>query len=202
MTKPCILIFDSYPNHKRTKVVATLREYLDVEFKTKYNMEKKFTRDTMRGSTPLVPLQDNGTDCGLFTLQYAESFLKIDYSIARLGFTVIILSTILPLIPNLPYISSTHHTSQAAGPQTRTHQSSCHRGLRAPVQFPLKSMLSEVFMKSSFFRPRPTECRVKLWFNVINRFEDIEKDSNVLTEYRNYKVSLKDDSVSSYRKCV
>nr|CAD7578198.1 unnamed protein product [Timema californicum] len=35
--------------------------------------------------------------------------------------------------------------------------------------------------------------------DVINRFEDIEKDSNVLTEYRNYKVSLKDDSVSSYR---
>ncbi|CAG2056737.1 unnamed protein product, partial [Timema podura] len=30
----------------------------------------------MKGSTPSVPLQDNLTDCGLFTLQYAESFLK------------------------------------------------------------------------------------------------------------------------------
>nr|CAD7410427.1 unnamed protein product [Timema cristinae] len=92
---PCILIFDSMPSSKRTKVVATLREYLQVEYKAKYNLEKKFTRETMKGSTPRVPMQDNLTD---YSLQHSE----IAYSIASLGFTFIILSTILPLIQATP----------------------------------------------------------------------------------------------------
>jgi hypothetical protein len=38
--------------------------------------ERKFTKDNMKGACPKVPQQPNFSDCGLFTLQYVESFFK------------------------------------------------------------------------------------------------------------------------------
>ncbi|KAB7500431.1 hypothetical protein Anas_02167 [Armadillidium nasatum] len=72
--QPCILIFDSLSGASRSRIVATLRDYLTIEHQKKKNKEKVFTKDTMKGACPKVPQQTNFSDCGLFTLQFAESF--------------------------------------------------------------------------------------------------------------------------------
>ncbi|RXG71988.1 hypothetical protein Avbf_01241 [Armadillidium vulgare] len=72
--QPCILIFDSLSGASRSRIVATLRDYLTIEHQKKKNKEKIFTKDTMKGACPKVPQQTNFSDCGLFTLQFAESF--------------------------------------------------------------------------------------------------------------------------------
>ncbi|XP_065336085.1 sentrin-specific protease 6-like isoform X2 [Cloeon dipterum] len=74
--QPCILIFDSLSSNSRNRVVATLRDYLRIEYKLKKGKERKFNRDVFRGALPKVPQQNNFTDCGIFMLQYAESFFE------------------------------------------------------------------------------------------------------------------------------
>lgn len=74
--QPCILIFDSLSGANRARIVATLRDYLTVEHKVRKGMEKLFNRDTMKGACPRVPQQMNYSDCGVYTLQFAESFFE------------------------------------------------------------------------------------------------------------------------------
>lgn len=38
--------------------------------------EKVFSKDTIKGASLKVPQQSNFTDCGLYVLQYVESFFK------------------------------------------------------------------------------------------------------------------------------
>ncbi|XP_043281309.1 uncharacterized protein [Venturia canescens] len=73
---PCILIFDSLAGASRSRVVATLRDYLSCEHVAKVGTEKVFSKDTIKGSSPKVPQQSNFTDCGLYLLQYVESFFQ------------------------------------------------------------------------------------------------------------------------------
>lgn len=73
---PCILIFDSLAGASRARVVATLRDYLSCEYIAKLGVEKIFSKDTIKGACPKVPQQSNFTDCGLYVLQYVESFFK------------------------------------------------------------------------------------------------------------------------------
>lgn len=75
--RPCILIFDSLAGAGRSRVVATLRDYLTCEHRTKLNSTKTFTKDNIKGACPKVPQQMNFTDCGLYVLQYVESFFKV-----------------------------------------------------------------------------------------------------------------------------
>ncbi|KAL3281480.1 hypothetical protein HHI36_004689 [Cryptolaemus montrouzieri] len=72
--QPCILIFDSLAGTGRSRVVATLRDYLTCEYKTKYSTGKVFNKDVIKGACPKVPQQTNFTDCGLYLLQYVEHF--------------------------------------------------------------------------------------------------------------------------------
>lgn len=72
--QPCILIFDSLAGASRSRVVATLRDYLTCEYKVKMGKEKLFTKDVIKGSCVKVPQQTNFTDCGLYLLQYVEHF--------------------------------------------------------------------------------------------------------------------------------
>nr|CAD7441702.1 unnamed protein product [Timema bartmani] len=72
--QPCILVFDSLPFTSRNRIVATLREYLGVEYKNKVGKDRVFNKDNMRASSVVVPRQNNTVDCGLFVLQYVESF--------------------------------------------------------------------------------------------------------------------------------
>ncbi|XP_065214276.1 uncharacterized protein LOC135841305 isoform X2 [Planococcus citri] len=73
--QPCILIFDSLKSASRARIIATLREYLHVEYKTKHNGEERdFSKNVVKGACPRVPQQTNYTDCGLYVLQYVETF--------------------------------------------------------------------------------------------------------------------------------
>lgn len=51
--------------------------YLQEEWKVKMGSEQGFGNGVMDGWSPFVPKQDNYTDCGIFLLQYVESFLKV-----------------------------------------------------------------------------------------------------------------------------
>ncbi|XP_026729265.1 uncharacterized protein LOC113494928 isoform X2 [Trichoplusia ni] len=82
--QPCILIFDSLAGASRSRVVATLRDYLTCEYQAKVSHNKVFNKDNIKGSCPKIPQQNNFTDCGLYLLQYVEQFFKdpiLDYSL-------------------------------------------------------------------------------------------------------------------------
>ncbi|XP_018420771.1 PREDICTED: sentrin-specific protease 7 [Nanorana parkeri] len=72
--RPCILIFDSLTTGSVRTTVQVLREYLKVECHVKRQSEREFSRSSMRELYPKVPKQNNSTDCGLYLLQYVESF--------------------------------------------------------------------------------------------------------------------------------
>ncbi|TRY59152.1 hypothetical protein DNTS_032401 [Danionella cerebrum] len=74
--QPCILIMDSLGGPSRSTVVKTLREYLEVEWEVKKGSKRSFGKDLMKGSSPRVPQQDNFSDCGVYVLQYVESFFE------------------------------------------------------------------------------------------------------------------------------
>ncbi|XP_062293548.1 sentrin-specific protease 6 isoform X1 [Scomber scombrus] len=74
--QPCILIMDSLRGPGRSTVVKTLREYLEVEWEVRKGTQRSFGKDVMKGSSPRVPQQDNFSDCGVYILQYVESFFE------------------------------------------------------------------------------------------------------------------------------
>ncbi|XP_063758184.1 sentrin-specific protease 6 isoform X2 [Eleginops maclovinus] len=74
--QPCILIMDSLRGPARSSVVKTLREYLEVEWEVRQGTPRCFGKDVMKGSSPRVPQQDNFSDCGVYVLQYVESFFE------------------------------------------------------------------------------------------------------------------------------
>ncbi|XP_068565207.1 sentrin-specific protease 6 isoform X2 [Cebidichthys violaceus] len=74
--QPCILIMDSLRGPARSTVVKTLREYLEVEWEVRKESQRSFGKDAMKGSSPRVPQQDNFSDCGVYVLQYVESFFE------------------------------------------------------------------------------------------------------------------------------
>lgn len=56
--------------------MSTLREYLSEEWKAKKKTQLSFCYSNMRGYTPMTPQQGNYSDCGVYLLQYVESFLE------------------------------------------------------------------------------------------------------------------------------
>ena len=86
--RPCVLVFDSLRIGSRSKVVATLREYLECEYREKIGNDRVFSKETFPGCSPKVPQQPNFSDCGIFVLQYVESFFKvcISYSLSKYPF--------------------------------------------------------------------------------------------------------------------
>ncbi|XP_062605609.1 sentrin-specific protease 6-like [Saccostrea cucullata] len=74
--QPCILIFDSLAGQSRSRIVAILKEYLQVEWDTKKKTPNSL-RERIRGCTATkVPQQTNFSDCGVYILQYVESFFE------------------------------------------------------------------------------------------------------------------------------
>ncbi|XP_078328229.1 uncharacterized protein LOC111102878 isoform X2 [Crassostrea virginica] len=72
--QPCILVFDSLAGQNRSRIVAILKEYLQVEWETK---KKSPYKEKIRGCTATkVPQQTNFSDCGVYLLQYVESFFE------------------------------------------------------------------------------------------------------------------------------
>lgn len=76
--QPCILLFDSLVSGGRSRVFSNLRHYLTLEWKEKMPLEseKVFTKNNLKGSFPKTPLQNNDCDCGIYILQFAESFFQ------------------------------------------------------------------------------------------------------------------------------
>ncbi|CAF0852460.1 unnamed protein product [Didymodactylos carnosus] len=80
---PCIIIFDSLKVGSKARVVATLREFLVLEYEhkklpllTSLTQKKRYNCETIKGIISRVPQQPNFYDCGLYVLQYAECFFK------------------------------------------------------------------------------------------------------------------------------
>ncbi|KAM3838212.1 uncharacterized protein ACN63O_023233, partial [Diretmus argenteus] len=74
--RPCILIMDSIKVSLHERVFKLLREYLQSEWEVRRGSVRDFSAEQMKSSHCRVPLQDNSSDCGLYLLQYVESFLK------------------------------------------------------------------------------------------------------------------------------
>ncbi|XP_075870757.1 uncharacterized protein LOC142880662 isoform X2 [Nelusetta ayraudi] len=74
--RPCILIMDSLKLSHHERVFKLLRDYLECEWEFRRGSSKEFGADQMQSSHCRVPLQDNSSDCGLYLLQYVESFLE------------------------------------------------------------------------------------------------------------------------------
>uniref|UniRef100_A0A8B9R6L4 Ubiquitin-like protease family profile domain-containing protein n=1 Tax=Astyanax mexicanus TaxID=7994 RepID=A0A8B9R6L4_ASTMX len=73
---PCILIMDSLKLSYHLRIYTLLREYLQVEWEVRRGTPRTFNDNSIKGSHCKVPLQDNSSDCGLYLLQYVESFLQ------------------------------------------------------------------------------------------------------------------------------
>lgn len=77
---PAIVLFDSLRAGAKTRVSATLREFLQMEYDHKKTLpdassaRKIFNADTISAIEAAVPQQPNYFDCGLYILQYMESF--------------------------------------------------------------------------------------------------------------------------------
>ncbi|KAM9835753.1 sentrin-specific protease 7b isoform 2-T2 [Aulostomus maculatus] len=76
LKRPCILIMDSLKSSRHNNVCRLLRDYLQVEWQVRRGRQRLFTADSMRHCSCSVPQQDNSSDCGLYLLQYVESFLQ------------------------------------------------------------------------------------------------------------------------------
>jgi len=75
--KPCILVFDSLPDGSKSDICSTLRSYLTMEWKAKVlGNAKVFTEENMPQYNPIVRGQKNSKDCGIFLLQYVQSFFQ------------------------------------------------------------------------------------------------------------------------------
>ncbi|XP_053538793.1 sentrin-specific protease 6 isoform X5 [Ictalurus punctatus] len=72
---PCILIMDSLSCGAKPTVVQVLQEYLAMEWRVRKGSLWSFGKQPMRGWSVQVPQQDNHTDCGVYVLQYVESFI-------------------------------------------------------------------------------------------------------------------------------
>ncbi|XP_045906320.1 sentrin-specific protease 7-like isoform X3 [Micropterus dolomieu] len=76
LKRPCILVMDSLKLSYHENVCRLVRDYLQVEWEVRRGTPRLFTSDSMRSFSCKVPQQDNSSDCGLYLLQYAESFLQ------------------------------------------------------------------------------------------------------------------------------
>ncbi|XP_056286927.1 sentrin-specific protease 7b isoform X2 [Pseudoliparis swirei] len=76
LRRPCVLVMDSLKLACHQNICRLLREYLQVEWEVHRGTPRLFTADSVRSCSCRVPQQDNSSDCGLYLLQYAESFLQ------------------------------------------------------------------------------------------------------------------------------
>ncbi|XP_034403339.1 sentrin-specific protease 7-like isoform X4 [Cyclopterus lumpus] len=76
LKRPCVLVMDSLKLSYHENICRLLRDYLQVEWEVHRGTPRLFTADSVRSSSCRVPQQDNSSDCGLYLLQYAESFLQ------------------------------------------------------------------------------------------------------------------------------
>ncbi|TKS66873.1 Sentrin-specific protease 7 [Collichthys lucidus] len=69
-------MFQKKPKKNPLKTQHPVQCYLESEWEVRRGSSREFSPDQMQSSHCQVPLQDNSSDCGLYLLQYVESFLK------------------------------------------------------------------------------------------------------------------------------
>uniref|UniRef100_A0A1A7XX70 EFR3 homolog Ba n=1 Tax=Iconisemion striatum TaxID=60296 RepID=A0A1A7XX70_9TELE len=74
--RPCMLVMDSLKLSYHENVCRLIRDYLQVEWEVRRKTPRLFTCHSMKSCNCRVPQQDNSSDCGLYLLQYVESFLQ------------------------------------------------------------------------------------------------------------------------------
>lgn len=81
---PCIVFMDSLKMHKANTIHFNLRTWLCLEADKKKKAvgpdktcNHAFTKSALPIVTPVVPLQSNGWDCGVFLLRYAHELLAV-----------------------------------------------------------------------------------------------------------------------------
>jgi len=77
-----------------------VHRYLQIEWDEKKAAElgpRSFDKPTMKGATPACPQQCNSSDCGVFVLQYIESFFLVEHLVA-FGVMVIVILTRLGVL--------------------------------------------------------------------------------------------------------
>lgn len=74
--RPCILIFNSLKTGagQNTGAIIRIRNFLESEYKAKYQDEFPFVKSAIIGCHVSCPEQDNSLDCGLFLLEFIEHF--------------------------------------------------------------------------------------------------------------------------------
>jgi len=74
---PCILVFDSLPEDPKKEHCSLIRSYLTSLLRAKDSKcTVEFTEENMPQYNPRVRRQKNSKDCGIFLLQYVESFFR------------------------------------------------------------------------------------------------------------------------------
>ena len=59
---------------------------------------RTFTKENMRGCIPKCPQQTNFSDCGVFVLQYVESFFKVIILWTEIQFVNIVLAAVISVL--------------------------------------------------------------------------------------------------------
>lgn len=75
--RACMLVFDSLGGDTTRDSVKTLRQYLSAEHTAKCGSSLAFDESVMPADAPIIPEQNNLTECGLYLLQYIESFFSV-----------------------------------------------------------------------------------------------------------------------------
>lgn len=68
-----VLFMSEYP-HKSN---CHFFRYLELEWEAKCKTRREFSKSTMVDFCPRVPKQDNSSDCGVYLLQYVETFFQV-----------------------------------------------------------------------------------------------------------------------------
>merc|ERR550539_2105649 len=72
---PCMIVLDSLGS-PHSNAVKRIRSYLEYEYLTREKTFLTFQKDKMMLNCPVVPLQPNSCDCGIYLLHYAQLIFK------------------------------------------------------------------------------------------------------------------------------
>lgn len=71
------MIFNSIENFGCQNIASTMLQFLNAEHALIFGSNLFYNRDKIDIVHMVVPQQQNSVDCGLYLLQYAETFFKV-----------------------------------------------------------------------------------------------------------------------------
>ncbi|XP_053230729.1 sentrin-specific protease 6-like [Podarcis raffonei] len=74
--QPCILLMNSFRGPFPSHIFQILQEWLELEWEVRRGTKRSFSEHVVRCLYLEVPQQNNNSDCGIYVLQYAESFFE------------------------------------------------------------------------------------------------------------------------------